>query len=204
MKIDQGKEGTSAAPAFDRVHRFYDAYMRVMGIYREKLIAKLLSLDGTERVVDLGGGTGYVARYLAPYCKEVWVLDESPKMLSHAGGHRSVRIVKANALATPFPDSYFDVAVLSDVLHHVADQETLLDEAKRILRPKGRLLIYDFDADHPGARLSRWFEARLFGQLYCRNLAWVEQLLAKKGFDAVKGIVRGHRYIIIREKREAS
>ena len=43
----------------------------------------------------------------------------------------------------PLPDASFDVAVLQMVLHHAEDPERVLDEAARLLRPGGRLIVID-------------------------------------------------------------
>jgi demethylmenaquinone methyltransferase/2-methoxy-6-polyprenyl-1,4-benzoquinol methylase len=191
----------SVVAPFDKVYRFYDAYMHIFGFYREELIARLLNLRGAESVVDLGGGTGYMARYLSEMCGEIFLIDESGGMLSEVKRSDKINVLKGDVLDTGFPERSFDVAILSDLLHHVADQEGLLVECSRILRPDGRVLIYDFDIDYLRTKMSRWFEERLFGKVYFRRRVEVENVLKSLGFSRIDGIARGYWYIIIWRKK---
>ncbi|MBD3286095.1 methyltransferase domain-containing protein [candidate division WOR-3 bacterium] len=193
----------SVVAPFDKVYRFYDAYMHIFGFYREKLIARLLNLQGTESVVDLGGGTGYLSSYLSGMCGELFLIDESRGMLSEVKKSDSINIFKRDVLDTGFSDRRFDIAILSDLVHHVEDQEGLLMECSRILRPDGRVLIYDFDIGYLRTKMSRWFEERLFGKVYFRRRVEVENMLKSLGFSRIDGIARGYWYIIIWRKREA-
>jgi len=197
------RASSSANTPFDKVHRFYDAYMHIFGFYRQKLIARLMNLKGDEIVVDLGGGTGQVSRYLAPMGGKVYVLDESLGMLSHIRGQDSVKLLHGDALDTPFPRAFFDIAVCSDLLHHVADLKGLLKEVYRILKPRGRLLVYDFDIDYFRTKLSRWFEQKLFGKVYFRRRVEVESTLKNLGFSRRDEIIRDYWYIIVWRKRDA-
>lgn len=54
-----------------------------------------------------------------------------------AGG--TFAVAEADALRLPFPDDAFDAVVCSEVLEHLPDYESAIDELARVLRPGGRL-----------------------------------------------------------------
>lgn len=100
-------------------------------------------------VVDLAGGTGLVARALAPRTERVVVVDLTPTMLhtgrraATANGVVNVGFVRADATAAPLPDTSCSLAVTRFSLHHVPDPGALLDELVRLTRPGGRIVVKD-------------------------------------------------------------
>ncbi|MDD2717740.1 MAG: hypothetical protein PHW04_17775 [Candidatus Wallbacteria bacterium] len=59
----------------------YDPFMRLYGLYRPGLIRKSLKPKNTDLVLDLGGGTGFIAEKLKSLVKDVIVSDRSLGML---------------------------------------------------------------------------------------------------------------------------
>jgi len=111
----------------------------------------LLGLLDDELVVgDLGCGTGQVTEALLPFVARVVAVDASRAMLAAARrrlqglAHADRADLRAGDLETlPLADAELDAAVLSLVLHHVAEPAVALAEARRALRPGGRLLVID-------------------------------------------------------------
>jgi SAM-dependent methyltransferase len=94
------------------------------------------------RLLDVGCGTGWLARHFADYTG----VDGSPDAVSAATGHgRDVRLADVDD-ALPFPDASFDGVVLKDLLEHVADPVAVVGEARRVLRPGGRVFASSPDA----------------------------------------------------------
>lgn len=94
-------------------------------------------------LVDIGGGTGNYALALA---REAWqpvVVDRSAQMLEQAAA-KGLETIRANATRLPFADESFDAAMLVSMLHHVDDPAHALAEAKRVLRPGGRMAVMMF------------------------------------------------------------
>lgn len=112
--------------------------------------AALALLDPRWVVGDLGCGTGGLSAALAPHVAQVHAVDASPAMLEAARTRLNTIsnvTVHEGALETlPLPNASLDVAVLSLVLHHVAEPARALREVRRVLRPNGRLLIADMRA----------------------------------------------------------
>lgn len=96
-----------------------------------------------DRLADVGGGTGNYALALE---REGWqpvVIDRSPEMLAFAA-QKGLATIAAAAEELPVADESFDAAMLVSMLHHVADPSAALCEARRILRPDGRLAVMVF------------------------------------------------------------
>ncbi len=107
-----------------------------------RLLAVLNALGPLEglRVLDLGCGKGRFAAHLRDRGAEVIGLDLSAAMLGRACGLDRVR---ASARRLPFADSTFGAVVAIEVLEHVGAVEPVLDEARRVLSPGGRLAVVD-------------------------------------------------------------
>lgn len=100
-------------------------------------------------IADLGAGEGLVSQLLAQRAERVWCIDNSPKMVEVG-----TELAKKNGLANltyklgdieqvPLPDKSVDLAILSQALHHASRPQTAVDEAFRILKPGGQLLVLD-------------------------------------------------------------
>ncbi len=100
-------------------------------------------------VADLGAGEGMVSQLLARRAARVWCIDNSPRMVEVGTG-----LAKKNGLANltyklgdieqvPLPDRSVDLAILSQALHHASHPQTAVNEAHRILKPGGQLLVLD-------------------------------------------------------------
>jgi SAM-dependent methyltransferase len=105
------------------------------------LVEFVRALGETGRVLDLGGGDGRLAAELSS--GEVTVADASRVALDRARRHvPAARLVQVEPDAPlPLEDSAFDLVLCADVLAHVHDVQLLLSEARRVLRPGGRLAI---------------------------------------------------------------
>jgi len=121
-------------------------------------IRAALRLAAGERVLDIGSGPGYLAREMAALVGPggtVHGVDISDTMLAiaRAGdpepvpGSAPVEFGAGEANALPFPEHSFDAVTVTQVYEYVADVAAALTEARRVLRPGGRLLVLDTDWD---------------------------------------------------------
>ncbi|MEO9221812.1 MAG: methyltransferase domain-containing protein [Mycobacteriaceae bacterium] len=106
-----------------------------------------LTLQGSERLLDVGCGDGFVTLQLAARLPGGSALgvDASPRMIAKARSRAvpdgaQVRFEVADALELPFHGE-FDVAVSFNALHWVVDQLTALSGVARSLTPRGRAVI---------------------------------------------------------------
>jgi ArsR family transcriptional regulator len=84
---------------------------------------------------------------LAPLVNRVIAVDESPVMLA-AGRERTRHFANVEwrhgALESlPIDDETIDLAMIVLVLHHLPDPARAVEEASRVLRPSGRLIVVD-------------------------------------------------------------
>ncbi len=128
-------------------HRFAPLYDRLMRTWtsasRRKAIA-LLDLKPEERLLVSGVGTGLDLPYL-PGSICTAAVDLSPDMLSRAQGKSlgPVEFYVMDAQALTFPNGCFDAVLLNLILSVVPDGKIALEEAWRVLRPGGRIAVFD-------------------------------------------------------------
>lgn len=126
---------------FDRFSPLYDRFKPATS--RAKLAPGLdRATRDVERVVDVGGGSGQGVRALD--VSEGIVADAASGMLRRAR-RRGVGAVGADAARLPFADETVDAVLILDALHHMGEPQTVVDEAARVLRPGGVLLLLEFD-----------------------------------------------------------
>lgn len=101
-------------------------------------------------VADVGTGTGFMIRGLAPLAARVHGFDEAPEMLAVAKQNLApfcnVELHEAAGDKLPVPDDCFDAVFANMYLHHAPDPPLAIAEMARVLRPGGRLAIMDTDA----------------------------------------------------------
>ena len=102
-----------------------------------------------QRILDLGTGTGALARGFARRGAEVTALDIAPEMLSAAAALAAaegleVDFREGGAEATGLPEGAFDVVTAGQCWHWF-DSAAAAAEARRLLRPEGRIAICHFD-----------------------------------------------------------
>jgi len=147
------------------------------------------------RVLDLGCGTGNLLRLLIESGSRVDHYvgpDPAPAMLRVAAGKARASasipaaFVAAPAEALPFASEAFDTVVSASTLHDWPDARAGVEEARRVLRPGGTLLLLDWDrAPLPMRALNAWM--RLSRTSYRRMYAAGEMadLLAGGGFRVI-------------------
>ena len=119
---------------------------------RRDLVHEALGAATGDRVLDLGCGPGfYVAELLERVGPSGHVagVDTSGPMLELAaariGTRDNVELAAAPATALPFADDSFDGAISVQVLEYVDDVDQALAELHRVLRPGGRVVVWDVD-----------------------------------------------------------
>ena len=135
----QGKV-PSAIAAAQMVHQGkpVDCYDGLAAEYAERL-----DLQPTDRVLEVGCGSGCLLLRIKPLVAQIVGTDFSPGMLTHLEG-QGVEYHCCEAASLPFPDESFDKVFLHGVFQYFPDEEytrRVMDELLRVCKSGGRLLI---------------------------------------------------------------
>ncbi len=112
-------------------------------------LVQALKPDRTDTALDVATGTGFTAISLAKFAKSVVGIDITDEMLDQArllaNSHRlkNIKFEQGDAHELGYRDSSFDIVTTTLATHHFEDVPKFLLEAKRVLRPNGRLGIVD-------------------------------------------------------------
>jgi len=95
-------------------------------------------------VLDVASGEGYGGAYLAQTARSVVGVDISAESVTHADecyATSNLRYEVGNATSLNFADASFDAVVSFETIEHLDDQKAFLKEIRRVLRPKGLLIV---------------------------------------------------------------
>jgi 2-polyprenyl-3-methyl-5-hydroxy-6-metoxy-1,4-benzoquinol methylase len=146
-----------------------------------------------DRLLDLGCGDGTFSAAAAPHVAGVIGADVAEAALSRARARTPGLEFRLVSLDGPlaFDDGAFDVVWSSEVIEHVADTARWLSEARRVLAPRGRLLLTT--PSHGRLRLAlggiERFSEPLGDHLHLYSRRSLTQLLEEFGFGQIS--VRG-------------
>ena len=150
----------SAGPASTAWSGRAEAYAASDVHVRGASLARLLEVAEPrpgERAVDLGCGAGPTGAALAEAGCEVVAVDLDPAMLAAATSRCPALVPRrADAAETGLPAGAFDLVSARHTLHHHDDPDATLREARRLLRPGGRVVLVDESA--LPAELNGWYE----------------------------------------------
>lgn len=174
-----------------------------------------LRLPASAQILEVGCGTGAMLRALVrrpDFAGRAVGIDQSPVFVDAAkrfamaeGVSERVDFMVGDAHAIAFPDASFDAVIVNTVMSHVSEPGTVLAEVARVLRPGGKVAIFDGDYAsltyaHPDAELGQKMDRALANATFnnpriMRDLA---RLLPAHGLsivsawgDAVTEIGRG-------------
>lgn len=125
---------------------------------RTDLLLAALMLKPGSVVADIGAGTGYLSRRMAPLVMpggKVWAVDVQPEMINllQAGVKRSgLTQIEAKLSAVDdvkLPASSVDLAIMVDVYHELAYPYEVMASLLKALKPGGRLVFVEYKAEDP-------------------------------------------------------
>jgi SAM-dependent methyltransferase len=139
------------------------------------------------RLADIGGGTGNYSRALRDEGWEPVVIDREPTMLAQAAA-KGLETIAGDAQRLPLDDASVDAAMLVSMLHHVEDQAAALAEARRVLRPGGRLALMVFTREDLA---DQWY-----ADYFPSTLAWMTESHATLG-ELLAGLPGARRIEVV-------
>ena len=120
--------------------------------YELKILRSMASINNPQIALEIGCGNGngtkLIKKYFSP--KKIIGIDLDEKMIKIAKERNkdtsiSYKVMDASKL--DFPDKYFDAIFDFGIIHHIPNWKDSLKEIKRVLRPKGELILEDLSID---------------------------------------------------------
>jgi len=169
------------------------AVMNELLKYKEKII------------LDLCCGTGNQIKLLSKYgFRNLYCLDISDSMLEIAKrSNSSIKIYNEDATKTNFDDASFDVVIISFAIHEKDrnTQQALLNEAYRIIKKDGFMLVVDYVFDNKTTKFGRILISiieRIAGREHYRNF---KNYIQNKGLSS---LIKKYKFKLIKYNRMSS
>ena len=125
---------------------------------RGDLLLRELGLRPGMNVADVGAGTGYYARRMAPLVGSagtVYAVDVQPEMirlladLANKAGLANIKPVLGAVDNVKLPDAAIDLAIMVDVYHELEFPFEVMESVVRALKPGGRVVFVEYRAEDP-------------------------------------------------------
>jgi ubiquinone/menaquinone biosynthesis C-methylase UbiE len=122
--------------------------------------AEQLEVPHGGRVLDLGGGSGWVSEMLATLGYQPFTVDLATSLLMigrrrFAAKHLTPRFAAGDMTRLPIADASMDAVIVMDALHHVPDVPAVFREAARVLVEGGQFILAEPGEGHSEAEKSR-------------------------------------------------
>jgi SAM-dependent methyltransferase len=151
---------------------------------RPDLLVEDLHLGPGMSVADIGAGSGYLSRRMAPLVQpgRVFAVDVQPRMvamlttLSQRPEYGNVVPILGGADDVKLPPASVDLAVLVDVYHELAYPYEVMRSVVRALKPGGRVVLVEYrgeDPDVPIKALHKMSVAQIRREMSALPLTWV-------------------------------
>ena len=130
-----------------------DNESRIKELRIPELLRDVLKIKGGTVAVDLGAGTGAFALRLAPLMGtkgRVCAVDDSADMLNILRSRNpppNLFTIKANFTSTGLDSGIADFCLATFIVHETNEKQALINEAYRLLKPGGRLLVLEWQAE---------------------------------------------------------
>lgn len=176
-------------PAYNMAASSYDGWdwQTFWRLNEAPLLLEMIGrLTNVRSILDVGIGTGYLAKRLSDLGYDVTGIDVSENMLAIARERMGsgAKLIQGDAQRMPLFKSGFDIVLCTRVLSHIRDIEAALHGFYRALKPRGSLLISDIDAEHNYASTSLPVgSTSVVVETHKRSLAELEKAARSAGFE---------------------
>ena len=129
----------------------FNSEKSVTSISIEKYFTQKISpfLQSSDKVIDIGCGSGLFLPIVARRCRKLVGVDISPEFIQDSRETidrfelTNTHVCLAKSEELPFPDGEFDVILMVDAIHHIYHLAETISEMKRVLKPNGKLIIFE-------------------------------------------------------------
>ena len=188
---------TEAKQFYDRISRFYGFFTAVFERKYTEMTLQCLSIEEGQTVLEIGFGPGHCLRRIAQSAGQtgkVYGVDISSGMLEVAKRKLEkaqlmdrAELYCGDAASLPYGDNTFDAVFMSFTLELFDTPEIpeVLNEIKRVLKPRGKLGVASMsreDGESTLLRLYEWVHKKWPKYVDCRPI-YVEQSLRDAGYE---------------------
>ena len=178
QSVDEKDKAKAVRGVFDSVAPKYDVMNDLMsvGMHRawKAYTVLVANVKPGQRVLDIAGGTGDLARAFAPQVGTTGqvvhtdineaMLREGRNRLLDAG--LNLPTLACDAEHLPFVDNYFDLVTVAFGLRNMTHKDAALLEMNRVIKPGGKLLVLEFSkVAKPLAKLYDWYSFKVLPKL---------------------------------------
>ncbi len=137
---------------YDLVSTVYDKKESYLNSFEKGRLLPLLGNISGQHILDVGAGTGRVTLPLTQKGAIVTALDVSEGMLERLrikAKRLPITTVQGDAETLPFSDETFDMVVAAFLIVHLKDPRRFFDEAYRVLKDGGKLVVTNINQKEP-------------------------------------------------------
>jgi SAM-dependent methyltransferase len=172
----------SAAKRFAKGRPYFHPI--IIGRIKERLALTL----PVQRALDVGCGTGLSTMALREIAERVVGVDSSKEMIGLASADSNIEYQLANVEHLPFGDREFDLVTVSQAIHWFSPA-LFLQEARRVLRKEGWLIVYDnYFAGSENDVFNAWYQESYLARYPSPSRAWpnfAAEEIGREGFQLV-------------------
>ena len=180
----------------------YDKFINTFGYNgKDDIIIKKLDPKPNQIILDIGGGTGRLARKISQYVRKIVVLDSSEKMLNEVQEDDKIEKCLGMAQAIPFEVNTFDSVLCIDALHHIKDIDETIKEISRVTKKDGKVVICEFDIRGVNGFIFWIFEKIIDNSKFIKPRELLVKM-EKNGFIGKIMRLPGLEYLYIGKKNE--
>jgi len=171
-----------------------------MELWDGKAFLSALALDKTKSVLEIGVGTGRLAKKTVPLCGKFTGIDLSPKTIDRAGQHLSFsapHLICADFLTYSFEEK-FDVVYSSLTFMHIKAKRNAIRKTFELLNPQGRFVL---SIDKNQNKILDCNHRKI--RLYPDSKEQTESILAAVGFQISQILETELAYIFVANKEQS-
>lgn len=153
----------------------------------DRKVKRLFKMKKQGRFLDIGCSAGFILEAARKRGFETYGVEISPLALQYAKEELRLNVFDGFLDEARFPDHYFDVITMYEVIEHVPDPTRFLLEVRRIIKEDGIIELSTPNIGHRKAKKEKeGWEAVIVDHLYYYTMDTLDRMLKKTGFYIFK------------------
>lgn len=171
---------------------------------RARRIIEELELKDNDKILEVGCGNGYYLNLLNKLSFNLTLIGIDNDALALRDARKIIRdnrvkLELADAIRLPFEDNVFDKVVISEVIEHIEEEQKVLSEIYRVIKPRGVMVLTTCNVDYPFLwDPVNWILQRLL-RMHIKSGFWAgiwNQHLRLYKINALNNLIKKNRFKI--------